>query len=215
MGLDTSTISCCFDKESERMLEDYRKNGLADTSDAIVEALGPSIQGSTVLELGCGVGALTVELLRKGASSAIGIDLSPKMIELARGLVADAGFSGSGTFQVGDGATTELKKSDVVILDTVLCCYPDITSLLENSSSAARRFYAISVPDGGRPATKFLRLFVPLQSLVVAIAGRKGFRFFLHSTQFIVKKLEVKGFRVISKSKRGWIWSVFVFAAPT
>jgi SAM-dependent methyltransferase len=211
--VDTTTISCCFDKESEKMLKDYRDNGLSDTSDAILGALGPSIKGSTVLELGCGVGALTVELKRRGASSATGMDLSPKMVELARTMAAEAGLSDSVTFEVGDGALAGLKKSDIVILDTVVCCYPDFAALVENSSSAAARYYAISAPDDTRPVTKMLKLLLPLQNIIVAVAGRAGFRFYLHPIGRIKKSLEEKGFTMTSKSKEGWIWSVFVFAA--
>ena len=196
------------------MLKDYRDKGLSETSDAILGALSASIKGSTVLELGCGVGALAVELTRKGASTAIGMDLSPKMVELARTLAAEAGLSDSVTFQVGDGAVAGLKKSDIVILDTVVCCYPDFATLVENSSSAASRYYAISVPDDSRLATKMLKLLLPLQNIIVGVAGRAGFRFYLHPTGRITKSLEEKGFTMASKSKEGWIWSVFVFAAP-
>jgi SAM-dependent methyltransferase len=196
------------------MLKDYRAEGLSDTADAILEGLNHSIKGSTVLELGCGVGALTVEFARKGASSAIGMDLSSKMVELARTLAAEAGLSDSVTFEVGDGAVSSLKKSDIVILDTVICCYPDFANLVENSSSAAGRYYAISLPDDSRPVTKMLKLLLPLQNVIVAVAGRAGFRFYLHPIGRIRKRLEEKGFTVSSKSKEGWIWSVFVFAAP-
>jgi len=197
------------------MLQDYRDKGLADTANAMLEFLSPSLNGLTVLELGCGIGALTVEMLRKGASSVVGIDLSPKMIDLARMMAGEAGFTESATFQVGDGAVAQLKRSDIVILDSVLCCYPDVDSLVENSSSAAGRFYAISVPDDDRLATKVLRAILPLQDIIVAVAGRAGFRFYLHRTDAIKKKLEVKGFKLTSKSPQGWIWSVFVFAAPS
>jgi hypothetical protein len=60
-----------------------------------------------------------------------------------------------------------------------------------------------------------LRLLLPLQNIIVAVAGRGGFRFYLHPTERIKKRLEEKGFTMASKSKEGWIWSVFVFAAPT
>jgi cyclopropane fatty-acyl-phospholipid synthase-like methyltransferase len=69
MSVDTGSISCCFDKESQKMLHDYRDEGLADTANAILEFLSPSLKGMTVLELGCGVGGLTVETLRKGVLS--------------------------------------------------------------------------------------------------------------------------------------------------
>jgi magnesium-protoporphyrin O-methyltransferase len=209
LGIDTEGISCCFDQESQRMLKDYRKKGLGDTAVAIADAITKDgFSGSSVLEVGCGFGGLTLELIRRGASSAVGLDLSPKMIQLANTLAAEYGLSSSVSFQLGDGAVVQLKKSDVVILDTVLCCYPDVKSLVDNSSSSARRCYAISIPDDTRLATKAMKLVLPLQR---AIFRRDSFRFFIHPTRRIREMLEEKGFRLVSKSSTGWIWSVLVF----
>lgn len=180
---------------------------------AIANALIKSgFTGSTVLELGCGFGALTLELVRRGAASAVGVDLSPKMVELAKSLAAEAGLSQSISYELGDGAVGRLKRSDVVVLDTVLCCYPDVASLVDNSSSAAVRYYAISIPDDRRLATKLLKVILPLQNLRFR---RGSFRFFVHSTLSISAILESKGFRLVSQSAAGWIWSVLLFSAPS
>ena len=48
----------------------------------ILEALGP-LEGLRVLELGCGTGDLTLELLRRGAA-VTALDIAPRMVELAR-----------------------------------------------------------------------------------------------------------------------------------
>jgi len=195
------------------MLRDFRKKGLGNTSSAIIDSIdGNELSGTTVLELGCGFGALTLEFIRRGAKSAVGVDLSPKMIQLGQAMAMEAGLSQSVSFEVGDAAVALLRKSDIVVLDTVLCCYPDVTSLVDNSSSAAGRFYAISVPDDGRLATKILRLFLPFQAV---ISRRGGFRFFIHSTSMIRERLNAKGFKLASRSKTGWIWSVFLFSAPS
>ena len=212
MPVETGGISCCFDLESKRMLEDYRKEGLGGTSTAIADRLVQrGLAEATILELGCGVGALTLQLLRKGAASATGLDLSPKMIHLARTLADEAGLSGSATFEVGDAAVKALKRSDIVILDAVLCCYPDVEALVENSSSAAARFYAFTIPDDTRLTTKILKPLLPLQRLSMRSGG---FRFFIHPSREIARLLEAKGFRMISKDSVGWIWSAFLFAAP-
>lgn len=195
------------------MLKDYRKKGLGETSVAIANALiKPGFTGSTVLELGCGFGALTLELVRRGAASAVGVDLSPKMVKLAKSLAAEAGLSQSISYELGDGAIGKLKRSDVVVLDTVLCCYPDMASLVDNSSSAAVRYYAISIPDDRRLATKLLKVILPLQNWIFR---RGSFRFFVHPTLSISATLESKGFRLVSQSAAGWIWSVFLFSAPS
>lgn len=212
MGVNTDGISCCFDDESKRMLKDYRKDGLDDTSRVVSEALGSrDFTGSSILELGCGIGALSLELLKKGASSVCGMDLSPGMIQLARSLAAEAGVSQKASFERGNGAVADLPSSDIVILDKVLCCYPDAIALLDNSSAAARRYYVFSLPNDRRGVTRFLRFFVPLQAI---FSRRHSFRFFIHSTRQIDEKLKSKGFTPVFESPVGWIWSVFIFAAP-
>ena len=95
-------------------------------------------------------------------------------------------------------------------LDSMICCYPDVTALVDNSSSAATRYYAYAVPDDRRLATKVLRVFLPLQRVLI----RGGFRFFIHPTSMIRQRVEQKGFTLVSESTSGWIWTVFLFAAP-
>lgn len=213
MDADTSGISCCFDEESSKFVKDYRDKGLGFTSKAIMTVLqSRGLSGYTILELGFGPGALTVELLKTGAASAVGIDLSPKMVEAARTLAAQAGLSGSTSFRLGDGAKDPLPPSDIVILDAVICCYPDPELLIDNSSSASRRLYAITIPDDRRLLTRVLKRLLPLQWL--GLRGKK-FRFFIHPTRPLIKRLHDKGFDPVHDSKAGWIWSVLVFAAPT
>ncbi len=62
--------------------------------------------GSTVLDVGCGTGAL-IRKMADQAERAVGIDLSPVMIEHARTHAARAGLDNV-TFRVGD-ATSNLK----------------------------------------------------------------------------------------------------------
>ncbi|QQG48138.1 MAG: class I SAM-dependent methyltransferase [archaeon] len=212
MATDTSGITCCFDEESERMLEDYRRRGLGSTSKTILAALRErGLAGSSTLELGCGVGALTLEFLKAGASKAKGVDLSSAMVRTARSLVQDAGHSGSAQFVHGDGALLSLERSDFVVLDTVLCCYPDVQGLIENSSAAASRFYAISIPDDRRILTRVLKVFLPLQKIFLR---RRGFRFYVHPVEKVLSLLSQKGFAPVFESRAGRVWCVFVFNPP-
>ena len=49
-----------------------------------LERILPDFQGKSVLDLGCGYGWHAIEAIGRGASSVIGIDLSEKMLEVAR-----------------------------------------------------------------------------------------------------------------------------------
>lgn len=52
-------------------------------------SLLPDLQGKTVLDLGCGFGEHCTQYVRAGASAVVGVDLSEKMLEVARRENAD------------------------------------------------------------------------------------------------------------------------------
>ena len=47
-------------------------------------SLLPNLKGTSVLDLGCGFGEHCVEFVNKGASKVVGIDISEKMLEVAK-----------------------------------------------------------------------------------------------------------------------------------
>ena len=55
---------------------------------AAMEALG-DLAGVRVLDVGCGTGATTTQLLRRGAAEVVGVDVSRPMITAARATIAD------------------------------------------------------------------------------------------------------------------------------
>jgi SAM-dependent methyltransferase len=73
------------------------------------------VQGASVLELGCGAGELSAELLRRGATLTA-VDLSPGMVELARSRAPE------GTFLVAPAEETGLPDGsfDLVVGKAVL-----------------------------------------------------------------------------------------------
>ena len=50
----------------------------------------PDIQGKRILDLGCGFGEHCMEYVKKGAARVVGIDISEKMLEVARREYADS-----------------------------------------------------------------------------------------------------------------------------
>jgi len=69
---------------SKRYERRYRRKGLDDNQLQLVRELeSMGLDGLTLLEVGCGVGALHQTLLEKGASTATGIDLAPRTTHVA------------------------------------------------------------------------------------------------------------------------------------
>ena len=116
---------------------------------AIVEPLeAEGIEGASVLDIGFGVGDLHFELLRRGAGSVTGVEVSAAMAEQARALAAELGFGERVAYQLGDYAELHeaIGDADVVVLDRSVCCYPDWRALVEPSARRARRYYGLILP---------------------------------------------------------------------
>jgi 2-polyprenyl-3-methyl-5-hydroxy-6-metoxy-1,4-benzoquinol methylase len=64
-------------------------------------ALFPYVTGRSVLEIGCGTGALTVELLQHGAARSIGIDVAGDVIQAAAARAREAGVADRARFVEG------------------------------------------------------------------------------------------------------------------
>jgi magnesium-protoporphyrin O-methyltransferase len=82
--------------------------------------LPEDMRGRRVLDAGCGTGALAVEAARRGAD-VVAIDLSPKLVDLARQRMPAAFKHGSLDFRSGDMLDTALGNFDhVVAMDSII-----------------------------------------------------------------------------------------------
>jgi magnesium-protoporphyrin O-methyltransferase len=88
--------------------------------DTLIDWLPADLSGRRVLDAGCGTGALAVEAARRGAH-VVAVDLSPKLIGLARErLPRDLG-TGSIELRVGDMLDPALGRFDhVVAMDSLV-----------------------------------------------------------------------------------------------
>ena len=105
------------------------------------------LAGSTIMDIGCGSGELLVRALEAGATRGTGADLSSEAIAMASDLAHETGFHDRLDLWVGDAAVESLDPHDVVVLDKVICCYPDADALIARSTGAARHLYAFAVPE--------------------------------------------------------------------
>ena len=85
------------------------------------------IEEATVLEIGGGVGEVQIELLRMGASRALNLELSAAYENEAAQLLQEAGAAGRAQRRIHDIAVDPeaVAPADVVVLNRVVCCYPD------------------------------------------------------------------------------------------
>ncbi len=206
---DTGEIVRYFDERVGKY-EKRREKGLGAESRAIAEALSSlGVSGKSLLEIGCGLGGLTFELLRLGVSKAQGVDLSQEMVRIAKDRASQMGYSARTAFEVGDGAEAKLPSADVVVLDKVICCYPVLEPLLENSLSACSSLYGFSVPKDKGIWGLLLRLFFSLEKVSLSLRGCKAYSY-MHSTNAMNSLLLQHGFSlVVEKGAGSWLVRIY------
>lgn len=183
----------------------YRKRGLDRAARRMVAFLAQrGLDGSTVLEVGGGVGEIQIELLKRGAAHAVNLELSAAYDAEAARLLAEAGLSQRAERRVHDIAVDPdaVEPADVVVLHRVVCCYPDYERLLGAAAAHAHRLLVFSHP----PRNPISRLLFSCQNLVFRLRGIE-FRAFTHPPAEMVAVLERHGLQH-TFSHRGPVWHV-------
>ncbi len=214
--------NCCgvtelFDDDhARRDLDAYRRRGpSASTAQllAAVHAAGPP--RDTLLDVGGGVGAIAHELLQRGVGRATLVDSSPSYLAVAREESDRRATSERLDLRVGDlvELAGDLLPADVVTLDKVVCCYPDMDALLTVSAARARRLYGIVYPRD----SWWLRLAVAAQNRLWRLRG-VAFSNFVHANSAIDTTLRRAGFSLRCENRGPW-WVVALYerslSAPT
>jgi len=206
---------CCFDDWVDHWTTQATKKPTAakvtaSLLDAITEA---GVTDRTVLDVGCGIGDLAIEVVARGAASGTGYDLSPKAIDEARKLATSRGVGDRMRFEVGDGAKLELPAADIVVINRVVCCYPDTQNLLEHTLGAARSVFAITAPVSNGATGSFNRLWSRLSNVGYGLRPKKygGFRTFIHDLDRIDGRIRAAGFRRVRHEQRRVVWDLAVY----
>ena len=206
---------CCFDDWAVENASRARARGVgAPITGAMLTALEEhGLSGRTVMDLGCGTGDLALGAIARGADRASGIDLSAGAIEQARALAIERGLAERTAFTVGDGSTELLARHDVVALNRVLCCYPSVDRLLENSLDATGAVYAYTAPVHAGPVGIFNRFWVRLANVSFRLRRKRfrGFRAFVHDLDAVDGAITRAGFRQVHASRERFIWRLAIF----
>ena len=187
------------------MAKRYRKRGLDRAARRMVEFLAQhGLEGSTVLEVGGGVGEIEIELLKRGAARAVNLELSSAYDAEASQLLKEAGLEHRVERRVHDIAADPhgVEPADVVVLHRVVCCYPDYERLLGAAGEHARRLVVFSHP----PRNVVSRLLFATQNLLFRVR-RLEFRTFTHPPADMLAVLEKRGLRH-TFTHRGLLWHV-------
>ena len=163
--------------------------------------------GYDVLEVGGGVGALHIELLKAGASRATNVELTSSYETVAADLLRESGFADRTDRLLGDfvEAAATVASADVVVMQRVVCCYPDVDRLVGAAAAHARRLLLMSFPV----ERWWIRLGAVIGNALLALR-RDTFRAYVHPLARVRAAAEREGLRLTLR-ERGFIWQVVVF----
>lgn len=138
-------------KTAERDARRYRRKGLTGTARWLLDALaGDGVGGSSVLEVGGGIGSLQIELVEAGAAHATNVEIIDSYETTARSLITEHGLDSRVERHIADYAQHpgQTPIADDVVMHRVLCCYPDPDALMTAACAHARHRVAITIPRG-------------------------------------------------------------------
>jgi 2-polyprenyl-3-methyl-5-hydroxy-6-metoxy-1,4-benzoquinol methylase len=202
-------MACCNARGCDRLFNErtarrdarrYRKKGLDRTARRMVGFLAErGVEGAVVLEVGGGVGAIGLELLKAGAARAVTLELSSAYEEPARELARDAGVADRVEFRVADLATDpdSVAAADIVVLHRVVCCYPEADRLVAAAAEHARRALVLSYP----PRTWWTRAFAATVNAAMRLL-RWEYRSYMHPPRAFLGEAERRGLGTAFEGRR-------------
>lgn len=198
-----------FDRRSAEQDRDrYRRHGPDGTTATLLEMIRRrGVEGATVLDVGGGIGIVDRELLAAGAGRAVLVDGSTASLEVAREEVEAAGIVDRVEIIEGDFTrlAAGIEPADVVTLDRVICCYPDVVGLVDASAERARRLYGVVLPRDRwyvRLANRLLNVWFALR--------RSPYRSYTHSNALVDARAALAGL-VRAEERFTWLWRVALF----
>jgi magnesium-protoporphyrin O-methyltransferase len=210
-------MNCCaresiekmFDRaEVDRTLRRFRRRGPDKSTRLLVSAL-KSANGSaeSLLDIGGGVGAIHHEMLDAGVREALEVDISAASLTAAEEETRRRGHEGRVHFVHGDflDVADNIEPVDIVTLDRVICCYPDMDRLVSISAEKTKHLYGAVYPRD----RWLVRIAIAAMNAWQRITG-SDFRGYFHQPRAIAQKLADRGF-VLRSRQLTIVWEVSVF----
>jgi 2-polyprenyl-3-methyl-5-hydroxy-6-metoxy-1,4-benzoquinol methylase len=196
----------------DRDLRRYQRHGPDRSTRMLISQLRRwPLQELHLLDVGAGIGVIAAELASAGLAGVTLADASADYLEAARRHLASRGSSLPAQFILGDFAATAgaLPDADIVTLDRVVCCYPDVDALLRAAAARARHIVAFTYPRD----TWYVRAGVVAENSWYRLR-QDPFRAFVHSPQRMASILEAAGL-VRAARDASLQWASDLFRRPT
>jgi len=197
------------ERTARRDLRRYRARGPSKPTRMLLDALrSEGVEHATVLDIGGGIGAIQQELLDAGAERATSVEASAAYLGAARDEAQRRGHADRITYQAGDFVelADRVEPADVVTLDRVICCYPDMEALVSRSADRTQRLYGLVYPRD----TWWVALGLRFTNLLMRVT-RRAFRAHLHPTRAVDAVAREHGLTPKVARRAGPVWQVALY----
>ena len=194
---------------AKRDLKEYHEKGASKSTSILLDMLKKfGVEGKSLLDIGGGVGVISHELIAKGLDQAIDVDASSAYIQTAKEEAERRGHLDKMNFKQGDFVqlSSSIDVADMVTLDKVVCCYPDMRALVDLSSARAKQFYGLIYPRDNIISKTVMPIF---NFFVFRLRGNP-FRTFIHDSDEIDAIIRANGLKQIEHRKAG-LWQVALY----
>jgi hypothetical protein len=196
-------------KTAEWEVRRYHKRGPAKTTRVLVEALKhEGVAGESLLDIGGGIGAIQMALLKGGAESVTDVDAAGGYIQVARAEAEREGYGDRVRYVHGNflEIADQIPAAGVVTLERVICCFPDMPGLVAASSQRAGKLYGLVYPRD----TWWMRFGAMVGNLLLRLR-RPVFHFYVHRGAHVEQLLHAGGLEPRFSQNVGF-WRVSVYA---
>lgn len=189
-------------------LKRYNNKGPEKSTKYLIQAISDEkIQNATLLDIGGGIGAIPFELFNKGLQNVIHADASTAYQKVCSDEAFRRNLSEKFTFIHGDAVELkdQLPMCEIVTLDRVLFCYPDVEKLIEASISKSKQVYGVVYPRN--------RFYIKIGTRLINLWFRikkSQFRTYMHDEEFIDQIINEHGFVKLSR-KTTFLWQSVVY----
>jgi len=137
-------------------------------------------------------------------AQAVNVELTPTYEAAAGELLGESRLADRVKRRIMDFAEagTEVEAADVVVMNRVICCYPDMPRLAGAAAERARYVLVMSFPND----RWWTRLGLTLANVGFRVI-RLQFRVFMHPPDLILAAVEQHGFET-KLNQRGLLWQV-------
>jgi len=200
-------IEKLFDEKTARKnLKRYLQKGPRRPTRLLIEAIKANSPSGSLLDIGGGVGIIQLELLSEGVQKVTDVDASNGYIKVAKEEAIKRGYEKSISYMHEDftNISTVIDSHNIVTLDKVICCYPEMQDLVKSSSEKAKELYGLVYPR----ENILSKLLVGFGNLFIKLFNR-NFKSYIHSNTDVRAILD-ENFKEIYYKTTG-IWQVVLF----